>query len=75
MIVGVVVKGGPNFNAYPGDFPDMISPFVGQGNIPGISHYTICYNFEEPTPPTPPTPETPTFEPPPAIVATPGFTG
>jgi hypothetical protein len=44
IITGVVVKGGPNFNAYQPPVSDMISPLVGQGNIPEISHYVICYD-------------------------------
>ena len=45
---GIVVKGGDNFNVYVGPFVGpttigpMISPPVGQGNTPAISHWFVC---------------------------------
>jgi hypothetical protein len=51
VIVGVIVKGGPNANVYPTNVPNMISPFNNGGNIPAISHWLVCYNFGGPPPP------------------------
>jgi hypothetical protein len=56
-IVAVIVKGGPGYNVYAysaGQTTDagLISPVNGGGNIPGISHYVVCYG---------PRPVTPTF--------------
>jgi hypothetical protein len=51
VIVGVIVKGGPQANVYPTAVQNMISPFNNGGNIPAISHYLICYNFGAPPPP------------------------
>ena len=50
-IVAVVVKGGPNTFLYasPAAGTAMRSPDNGGGNIPGISHYSVCY---VPNPPT-----------------------
>jgi hypothetical protein len=48
FVLGVVVKGGNNFNAYTvvGNAipPDMKSPLNNGGQLPTISHYTICYD-------------------------------
>jgi hypothetical protein len=48
VVLGVVVKGGNNFNAYTvvGNAipPDMKSPLNNGGQLPTISHYTICYD-------------------------------
>jgi hypothetical protein len=41
--VAVMVKGGPHGNLYGGPGNDYHAPLVGQGNIPGISHYFGCY--------------------------------
>jgi hypothetical protein len=43
-IDAVVVKGGNAYNVYFGNFPDMIAPLVGQGNVPNISHFFVCYH-------------------------------
>ncbi len=41
----IVVKGGPNYNVYPGTVRDNLrSPLNGGGNIPAISHWFICYH-------------------------------
>jgi LPXTG-motif cell wall-anchored protein len=56
---GIVVKGGNAANLYSGPFvgpitiEDMISPPVGQGNTPQISHYFVCGMTSATT--TPPT--------------------
>jgi hypothetical protein len=43
-IDAVVVKAGSAYNVYFGNFPDMIGPLVGSGNIPVISHFFVCYH-------------------------------
>ena len=44
-IVAVVVKGGPDTYVYylPDANTRLRAPDNGGGNIPGISHYTVCY--------------------------------
>lgn len=49
----VLVKGGPNANAYVYDPPQeslgdtaLRSPDNGPGNIPAISHISFCYDYE-----------------------------
>ncbi len=47
-VTGVVVKGGPNYNVYPGGLfvdgseNDLHAPLVGNDSIPMISHWFIC---------------------------------
>ena len=57
VIQAVVVKGGPDANVYtdpqflpPTLQPDQhyISPLVGAGNVPTISHWFVCYTLEAP---------------------------
>lgn len=70
IIVGVIVKGGPNYNVYvEPPFENMVSPLNGGGNIPQISHWFACGVLAdtpptEPPPTQPPTEEPPTEEPP-----------
>lgn len=56
VIDAVVVKGGDGFNLYtdPQVLPPVaappqgfFSPFVGAGNIARISHWFVCYHFNE----------------------------
>lgn len=56
VIDGVVVKGGDGFNLYtnPAVLPPaaappqgFFSPYVGVGNIPRISHWFVCYHFDD----------------------------
>jgi hypothetical protein len=44
-ILAVVVKGGPNTYVYtnPAAGTQMQSPVSGGGNVPGISHYVVCF--------------------------------
>lgn len=57
VVVAVVVKGGPGYNLYttPGILPPALSPpqryiapLVGEGNIPEISHWFVCYQTAPP---------------------------
>jgi LPXTG-motif cell wall-anchored protein len=42
-LTGIVIKGGPNYNVYPGNvLTDLHSPLVESGNIPQISHWFVC---------------------------------
>ncbi len=89
QIVGIVVKGGPNYNIYTSNVSDMHSPLVGMGTIPVISHWFVCYNLDgdpgdpgDPgtpgTPGTPGAPGTPAGTPgtpAQAVPGTPTFTG
>ena len=59
VIDAVVVKGGDGYNIYsnPAVLPPAlappqryISPFVGSGNVPRISHWFICYHETTPIP-------------------------
>ncbi len=58
-VTGAVVKGGPNYNVYPGGLfvdgteNDLHAPLVGNDNVPTISHWFICGTLG--TPSTPPT--------------------
>jgi hypothetical protein len=56
VIDAVVVKGGNGYNVYddpavlpPADQPPQhyISPLNNGGNVPGISHWFVCYHLEE----------------------------
>lgn len=52
-ILRTVVKGGDNSNVYDGtDLVGLHSPLNNGGNVPTISHWTICYSVDEiqPTP-------------------------
>jgi len=55
-IHAIVVKGGDGYNVYSTNVPDMISPSVGAGQIPQISHWFVCYGPPAPPPPPPPPP-------------------
>jgi hypothetical protein len=46
-VLGTVVKGGPDANLYWGDLEGLHSPLTNAGNIPAISHWTICYDVED----------------------------
>jgi hypothetical protein len=59
VIDGILVKGGNGYNVYSSAVSSMIAPLNGGGNIPGISHYVICYHLGQTTQQTPPTQETP----------------
>jgi LPXTG-motif cell wall-anchored protein len=59
VIDAVIVKGGDGYNKYinPAVLPPAlappqhyISPFVGDGNVPRISHWFICYHLTDPLP-------------------------
>lgn len=55
VIDGIIVKGGNAYNVYgPEDAPftDLRAPLVGEGNIPDISHWFICYHLVESDPET-----------------------
>ena len=61
VVDAVIVKGGPAYNLYSNAtfLPPVllapqhyISPFNGGGNIPGISHWFVCYHLSTPPPPT-----------------------
>jgi hypothetical protein len=54
VIDTIIVKGGNNYNQYPGTVLDhLIAPFVGNDQIPSISHWFLCYRQgEAPPPPT-----------------------
>jgi hypothetical protein len=62
VIDTIIVKAGDNYNQYPGTvLNQLIAPFVGNNQIPNISHWFLCYHQEAPptTPPTnPPTAST-----------------
>jgi hypothetical protein len=48
VIDAIVVKGGPAYNVYPGTVhTDLRAPTNGGGNIPGISHWFVCYHEGE----------------------------
>jgi hypothetical protein len=83
VIDTIIVKGGDNYNQYPGTVLDhLIAPFVGNNQIPSISHWFLCYH-QGPPPTTPPTsPPTATTvpgvsapTPAPSVVGQPVFTG
>jgi hypothetical protein len=50
QIVGVVVKGGPDYNLYPSVVSDMHAPNTPNGGTSpaGISHWFVCYNLGSP---------------------------
>jgi hypothetical protein len=55
VIDTIIVKGGDAYNQYPGTVLDhLIAPFVGNNQIPNISHWFLCYHQGAP-PTTPPT--------------------
>ncbi len=56
VIDAIVVKGGDGYNLYsdPAVLPPALgspqgymSPFVGTANVPRISHWFVCYHFDE----------------------------
>jgi hypothetical protein len=64
LIHATIVKGGNAYNQYPGTALNaLIAPFVGNNNVPTISHWFVCY---DPDPPA---------VVPPSVVVTPRFTG
>jgi hypothetical protein len=55
VIDTIIVKAGSNYNQYPGTVLDhLIAPFVGNNEIPNISHWFLCFH-QGPPPTTPPT--------------------
>jgi hypothetical protein len=65
VIDTIIVKGGNNYNQYPGTVLDhLIAPFVGNNEIPNISHWFLCYHQGTP-PTTAPTTTAPTTTAPP----------
>lgn len=46
-VLGAVIKGGSDSNLYTGDLQGLHSPLANSGNIPAISHWTICYEIED----------------------------
>lgn len=46
-VLGAVIKGGPDANLYWGDLEGLHSPLNNGGNIPAISHWTICYDVDD----------------------------
>lgn len=46
-VLGAVIKGGNDSNLYTGDLQGLHSPLANSGNIPAISHWTICYELED----------------------------
>jgi hypothetical protein len=68
LIHATIVKGGNAYNQYPGSVLNaLIAPFVGNNEIPQISHWFICY---DPDPPVVPPSVAGT-----SVVVTPRFTG
>ena len=45
-VLGAVIKGGNDANLYWGDLEGLHSPLTNSGNLPAISHWTICYELE-----------------------------
>ena len=43
IVVWSVVKDGPNYNRYGGDYVGLHSPLNNGGAIPQISHWGVCY--------------------------------
>jgi hypothetical protein len=55
VIDTIIVKAGDGFNQYPGTvLTALIGPFVGNNEIPTISHWFLCFH-QGPPPTTPPT--------------------
>ena len=46
-VLGAVIKGSNDANLYWGDLEGLHSPLTNSGNLPGIRHWTICYDVEE----------------------------
>jgi hypothetical protein len=56
VIDTIIVKGGNAYNQYPGTVLDhLIAPFVGNNEIPNISHWFLCYHQGTPPTTAPPT--------------------
>jgi hypothetical protein len=64
-IHAIVVKGGNGYNVYSTNVPDMKAPLNNGMQLPGISHWFVCYG-----PPGPP--EQPPEQPPAEVTPTPG---
>lgn len=83
QIVGIVVKGGNDYNLYTSNVSNMHAPLVGgPGNIPVISHWFVCYNLGgggngggPGDPGTPGAPGSTPGQPAQAVTGTPRFTG
>jgi hypothetical protein len=55
VIDAIVVKAGNGYNQYPSIVSDMIAPLNNGGNVPGISHWFLCYHTAPPPPQQPQT--------------------
>lgn len=61
----VIVKGGSAYNIYNPPVANMVSPLNNGGNVPAISHWFACFDYD---PPEPECDDDPTTDIPPCVV-------